>query len=329
MIQKLLARAVVLAGIIAAGAASAADHVTVQLGFIPNGLDACFYVGVQQGLYAASDLDVTILPGRGSIDTLSKLGTGVADVGEVSLDAFLAAKAESPVPATAVMSMISKPPDSILTTETTGIVALKDVVGRKIGTPTFTSSNLVWPLILKINGVDAASVTLIKTDPSTLPGMLATEKIDGIIGWATTAPNTGHVLASQGKTLKVIPWAASGYEGYSQSIVASDKTLAERPDVVRRFAKATRAAMIKTYENTTLAAENMKTMIPQGDVSVFKDQIEASKPYMFNEFTDRYGLGALGREHVQKTWGWVSRVNNYPPDKLDPMKFVNATFLGS
>ena len=50
---------------------------------------------------------------------------------------------------------------------------------------------------------------------------------------------------------------------------------------------------------------------------------------MFNEITDRYGLGSLAPAQVQKTWEWVSKANNYPLDKLDPMSAVTAKFVGS
>jgi NitT/TauT family transport system substrate-binding protein len=318
-----------MAWLIAASPASAADRVMFQLGFLPNGLDACYYVGVQEGLYKAEGLDVTIMHGKGATDTLAKVGTGVADLGEVTLDAFLAAKAEGAVPATAVMSMLTKPPDSILTISTSGITTLKDLVGKKVATSPFTSSNLVWPVILKLNGIEPASVTLIKSDANTLPGMLATGQVDAIIGWATTSANSAHVLATQGKSMTLIPWSQSGLEGYSQAVVASDKVVAERTDVIRRFVKVSIAAMKMVYVDTDRAAAAMKAGVPQGELSVFKAQIETTRAFMFNEITDRYGLGALAPAHVQKTWEWVSKANNYPIDKIDPMTAVTAKFAGS
>jgi NitT/TauT family transport system substrate-binding protein len=327
--RPVIALTAAMAWLVAASPAGAADRVMFQLGFLPNGLDACYYLGVQQGLYKAADLDVTILHGRGATDTLAKVGTGVADLGEVTLDAFLAAKAEGPVPVTAVMSMLTKPPDSILTTTTSGIVTLKDLVGRKVATSPFTSSNLVWPVILKLNGIDPASVTLIKSDANTLPGMLATGQVDAIIGWATTSANSGHVLASQGKTMKLIPWSESGHEGYSQAVVASDKMLAERPDVARRFIKVSLNAMKLVYEDTARAADAMKAGVPQGELSVFKSQIETTRAFMFNEISERDGLGAFTPGQVKKTWDWVSRANNYPADKIDPMTVVTTKFVSN
>ena len=254
MLSKLLSGIVCVVCLVAAAGASAADKVTFNLGFLPNGANALLYVGIHQGLFAAENLDVTILPGRGATDTLTKVATGVADLGEVSFEAFLAAKAESQVPVKAVMPYFTRPPDSLVTTTATGIATLKDVVGRTVATSPFAASNLVWPVLLKQNGIDPASVTLIKADPNTFAGMLATGRVDAVISWATTTAMYIPVLTAAGKTIKIIPWSGSGYEGYSQTYVASDRMITSRPDVLRRFLKVVRQAIYVVNENPVAAA---------------------------------------------------------------------------
>jgi NitT/TauT family transport system substrate-binding protein len=326
MIRTLIAASACLC-LVGAGPATAAEKVVYQLGFFPQGSNANVYVALQKGLFAAENLDVTILTGRGATDTMTKVATGVADIGEVTFDVFLAANAEQAIPVKAVMPEFTRPPDALLTTTTSGITSLKDVGGRKIATPPFTSSNLIWPVILKQNGVDPASVTLIKSDPSTLAGMLATGQVDGIIVWSNGAAAIAPALTAAGKELKVIPWSGSGYEGYSQSIVASSKMIAERPEVVRRFLKVMRQTIVLVYENPGDAAETMKLALPQSDVATMRAQIDASKPHFLNENTERDGLGVYAPERVRKSWEWVSKANNYPLDKMDPMSVVDGRFV--
>ena len=121
----------------------------------------------------------------------------------------------------------------------------------------------------------------------------------------------------------------SGYEGYSQSLVASSKVLAARGDVIRRFIAATRKAMMTAYDNPAQSAAAMKAAISQGDVEVFRAQIETTRAFSFNEFTEPGGLGGFVPAHVRKTWEWVARANGYPLDKLDPMSAVDTSFSGS
>jgi len=312
-----------------APAANAADALSFQLGWLPGGDRAPAYLALQRGLFAAENLDVKILPGRGSTDTITKLATGVVDVGEAGFDAFLAAKAEGTVPVTAVMPFFTKPPDALLTTSATGIASLKDIGGRSVATSPFTSSNLTWPVILKLNDVDPAQVKFIKADAGALGGMLAAGQVDAVIMWTTSAPPVTTMVAAAGKQLKILPWSDYGMAGYSQTIIASDKTLAERPDAIRRFVKVMRDAIRLTKADPMAAAEAVKVAVPQADLAALKAQVEVSVPLMMNEITARDGLGTFSPDLVRKTWEWVAKANNYPADKLDPMSVVSTKYAGS
>jgi NitT/TauT family transport system substrate-binding protein len=117
---------------------------------LPAGGKAVPYFGVQAGLFAAEGLDVTIQSGRGSSDVVTKLGTGAADMGTGGLAALLQARPEAPVPVKAIMSIYTVQPDALFTTPDSRISNVKDVAGKTIATATFSSSNVVWPLLLKV-----------------------------------------------------------------------------------------------------------------------------------------------------------------------------------
>jgi NitT/TauT family transport system substrate-binding protein len=326
MIRTLLA-AVAAALALSAGHTVAADKVNYQLGFLPQGSNANVYLAVSKGLFAAENLEVTIMTGRGGSDTITKVSTGVADIGEVPLDLFLSSNVETVIPAKSVMVEFTRPPDSLVTTTTSGIGSLKDVAGKKIGTPTFTSSNLLWPVILKQNGVDPESVKLIKTEPASLYGMLATGQVDGIIIWATGASQAVGPLTAVGKTIKVIPWANSGYEGYGQTLIASNKMIAERPEVLKRFLKVMKQSLQMVYDNPQQGADAIKSMVPQGDAAVYRAQIDAAQPYFFNEHTKRDGLGVFNPARVKSSWEFVAKGSNYSLNKMDPMSVINGKFI--
>jgi NitT/TauT family transport system substrate-binding protein len=322
-----VARILAMVWLVAATDAGAGDKIVYQLGFLPQGGNANVYVALQKGLFAAENLDVEVLTGRGATDSMTKVATGVADLGEVTFDIYLAANAQGPVPVKAVMPEFTRPPDALLTTTDSGITTLNDVGGRKVATSPFTSSNLVWPVILKHNGVDPSSVTLIKAEPSTLAGMLATNKVDAIINWATGAPAVVPALTAVGKELRVLPWSGSGYEGYSQTVVASSKIIAERPAAVGRFLKVMRQSLQLVYTDPAQAAEIMMKLLPQADLVTLRAQIDACQPYFLNEITRRDGLGVFNAERVKKSWEWVAAVNNYPLSKIDPMSVIDARFV--
>ena len=330
MTKKLLAlfASAVLALLTSVSApAIAAEKVVFMIDWLPAGDKAVPYLGVQDGLFAAEGLEVTIQSGRGSSDVVTKLGTGAADMGTGGLAALLQARAQTPVAVKAIASIYTLQPDAIFTTEGSGISALKDVEGKTVATATFSSSNVSWPLVLKANGIDAAKVDLLKADPGALAPMLAAGKVAATINWVTVAPAFAKPLAETGKKLKVIAWSDYGFDGYGLSVFASEKILTERPETVKKFMRAYMKATAKAVADPMAAAMALKAMVPEVDPEVARAQFASSIPLIVNEISKKDGEGAFEKALLAKTWKWTAEAQNMPLDKLDPETAVDRSFL--
>jgi len=306
--------------------ASAAEKVVFLISWLPGGDESIPYVGVSKGLFAAEGLDVTVQVGRGATEVVTKLATGAADIGEGGLAGLLQAKARGDVPVKALLSVFSKQPDAIFTTEGSGIRSLKDLTGRKVATATFTSSNVFWPLVLKNNDVDVSKVDLLKVDPGVLAPMLATGKVDATINWTTVGPLFEKALADSGRKLVVIPWSGFGFDGYGLSVFASEKMLKERPEVVRKFLRAYLKAAEMAVSDPKIAAASLKAIVPEVDLDVATKQFAATVPLTVNEISKKNGLGTFDKALLAKTWEWTAKSQNIPLDKLDPESVVDRSF---
>jgi NitT/TauT family transport system substrate-binding protein len=315
--------AVVVWALLAAGPAIAVEKIIFQFGWLPGGDRAAYYLASHAGLFSAEGLEVQLLAGKGSTDALTKIATGVAEMGEGGLDALLTAKLQNEVPVTAVMPVYTKAPDALVTTTASGIRTLKDVAGKTVATSPFTSSNGPWPFLLELNGVDPAAVNLIKADPGALGPMLATGRVDAIIQYVTNAPATGAILQEAGKTIHVIPWSDYGLSGYSSSIFVSNKLLATRRDTVVRLTRALKKAEQMMRDDPDRAAAALKAMIPELDLATNKALVLSTLPLIFNENTQKDGLGAFSPAIVKTTWEWVAKAQKAPADKLDPMASID------
>ena len=324
--RPLLASLVMAFGVTAA---HAADSLTVQLDWLPGGDKAFIYAGVQQGFFKAEGLEVKIVPGRGSSDAVTKIASGAADVGFGGISALMMAAAESksPVPVKAVMSLYSKQPDALFTRADSKIKTLKDMEGRTVAMPTFSSSNALWPVVLQKNGVDPAKIKVIKTDPATLAPMLAHGRVDATINWVTVAPAFQAVLKQANKDLAVLPWTQFGLDGYGWSALASDKTIKDRPDVLMRYLRALSKSLAFSIEQPQKAAEALKAQVPEADVAVVKAEFESSIPLLKNEISQREGMGAYDAKLLAATWGWVAKSMNYDIAKINPEQLVDRNFL--
>ena len=309
------------------GVAQAADKLTIQLDWLPGGDKSFVYAGVQQGFFKDEGLEVKIVPGRGSADAVTKVASGSADVGFGGISALMMAAAEGRIPVKAVMSLYSKQPDALFTRTESKIKSLKDMEGKTVAMPTFSSSNALWPIVLQKNGVDASKIKIIKSDPATLAPMLAQGRVDATINWVTVAPAFGAVLKQAGKELSALPWTQFGLDGYGWSVMASDKTIKERPEVLKRYVRALGKSLEFSIQNPSKAAESLKAMVPEADVAVVKAEFEASIPLIRNEISQRDGLGKFEPKMLASTWGWVAQSMNYDLKKVDPETLVDRSFL--
>lgn len=312
-----------------ASAAHAADSLTIQLDWLPGGDKAFVYAGVQQGFFKAEGLDVKIVPGRGSSDAVTKIASGAADVGFGGISALMMAAAESksPVPVKAVMSLYSNQPDALFTRADSHIKSLKDMEGKTVAMPTFSSSNALWPVVLQKNGVDPAKIKVIKTDPATLAPMLAQGRVDATINWVTVAPAFSAVLKQANKELTVLPWTQFGLDGYGWSAFASDKTIKDRPEVLKRYLRALSKSLAFSIEQPQKAAEALKAQVPEADVAVIKAEFESSIPLLKNDVSQRHGMGSFDAKLLGATWGWVAQSMNYDLSKVNPEQLVDRSFL--
>ena len=308
-------------------ASHAADKVIFQLDWVPGGDKSAIYAAVKQGFFAAEGLDVTLQSGRGSSDAITKLASGTADVGVAGIAALMTAVAESNAPVKAVMSIYSKGPDAIFTVKGSGVNTLKDVTGKTVATATFSSSNALWPVMQQNLSIDPAQVKLLKVDPSTLAPLLAQGKVDATINWITVAPLFERVLKQAGKELVVLPWSSQGLEGYGWSVMASDKFIKERPDVLARVLKVLRKSFDYALNNPDAAAADLKAMVPEMDVKMSADEMRSSLPLIRNEISSKDGMGVFEPKRLETTWTWVAKSMNYPMNKINPESLVDRRFL--
>ncbi|EHY76098.1 hypothetical protein PstZobell_01517 [Stutzerimonas stutzeri ATCC 14405 = CCUG 16156] len=304
--------------------ALAADKVRWLNDWLPAGDKAAIYLGVEQGLFAAEGIEVEIASARGGSDVVTKLATNSADFGSAGLASLLQAKAQGEVPVVAVAPIYNKQPDAFFTTEGSGINSFKDIVGKTVATPTFSASNVVWPLLLERNGIDPTSVKLLKLDPGALAPMLATGKVDATINWLTVAPGFVRALGEADKTLKTIPWSEYGFEGYGLSLVASQRFVQRNPEVAKKFVKAYQQAQKNAIADPAAAAAALKKMVAEVDEQQAEEQFAASVPLMQNEISAAEGTG-FDAKRLATTWEWVAKAQGMQIDALDPASAIDTS----
>lgn len=305
----------------------AADEVTYQLDWLPGGDKSPIYVCVQEGFCADAGISVSIEPGRGSSEAITKIATGASDIGSAGLGALMAAKATESVPVTAVMSVFNTGPHAFYTTADTGISAITDVNGKKIATSPFTASNVYLPLVLADNGMSETDIELTKADPSALGPLLMTGQTEAIIAWLTDVSRYTSQAKDAGKEIVILPWADAGLVLYSASLVANDTFLTDRPEVAKRFIAAMKKSIEFAQANPDKAGAAVSAMVPELSADdVTSSWLDASK-LVFNEVTEKDGLGVFESERLTATWERVAAAQGLDVASLDPDNVVDRSFI--
>lgn len=316
--------------VLAAGAtvatAEAADKVVYQLDWLPGGDKAPIYVCIEKGFCAEAGLEVSIESGRGSSEAITKMATGASDIGSAGLGSVMAATATEDVPVTAVMSIFNKGPHAFYTLKGNGIETFEDVKGKTIATSPFTESNVYLPLVLADLGMSESDITLTKADPGALGPMLMTGATDAIIAWLTDLSRYTGQAEQAGKEIVVLPWETAGLDLYSAALVASNTFLEERPDVAKRFITAYKKSVEFSRDNPQEAAEAVAEMVPELQVENVKGSLHDALVLIFNEVTEKDGLGAFEPERLKATWERVAKAQGLDPAALDPETVVDRSF---
>jgi len=127
---KTILGAVALSGL--AGAATAADEVTLQLKWVTQAQFAGYYVALEQGFYAAEDLDVTIKPGGPDIAPTQVLAGGGADVTVEWMPAALAAR-EKGLPMVNIAQPFKSSGMMLTCRKDAGVATTDDFAGKTLG----------------------------------------------------------------------------------------------------------------------------------------------------------------------------------------------------
>ncbi|MYZ49644.1 ABC transporter substrate-binding protein [Rhizobiales bacterium L72] len=287
----MLALAVIAATIVSARAAEV--NFITDFGF--NGRHAYYYVALDKGYYKDEGLDVTILRGQGSADAIKKVASGAATLGFADAGSLVLARGNDGVPVKLVAIVYAQPPQAVFALAGGDIKSPKDLEGKTIADTAFSANRLLFPAYAKAVGVDPDKVSWVTADGAALPTMLATGRVEAIGQFTVGEPLLAAVTAP--KTL-----VRFGYKDalsyYGNGIIATDATIAENPDLVKAFVRATLKGMRDAFADPAAAGAIMAKYQKQVDPAVAEGETK-----LVAELAEVPGrpLGAIDPERVANT----------------------------
>jgi len=162
-------------------AAKPQTRVSFRLDWKPGGQHAPFYLGKERGFYAVEGIDLTIISGSGSSDSIKQLGAGAVDLALV--DALVLVQgAEQKVPVKAVAAYYQRTPIVLISPKTKPLTDPQQLTrGAKIGSKRASATSQGLTALLAVNKIDPKSVNLVDIGFGVQP--LLVGQVDALMGF--------------------------------------------------------------------------------------------------------------------------------------------------
>jgi NitT/TauT family transport system substrate-binding protein len=230
--RRMLIPAVIAAGLAALAnvdKAAALDQVTLGTDWQAEAEHGGYYQAVASGIYRKYGIEVTLRPGGPQVNHAQLLAAGRIDFGIVS-NSFLPMNfVKEQVPMVAVAAFFQKDPTVLIAHQDAG-----DGLSSLKGKPMMLSadSRVGWWLFLKAR-FGYSDDQIRPYNFNVAPFLANPQAVQQ--GYLTSEP---FLIEQAGGKPKVFLLADSGYASYGSVLETSAKLIAQNPDLVQRFVKA-------------------------------------------------------------------------------------------
>ncbi|MDM9650955.1 ABC transporter substrate-binding protein [Pseudomonas wenzhouensis] len=291
-----------LAGLIASVQAAELTPLKFTLDWRFEGPSAPFLLAAQKGYFAEEGLNVTIDAGNGSAGAVTRVATGAYEIGFADFNALIEYSANNPqTPIKAVYMVYNNTPAAAFALKSSGIATPADLKGKTLAAPVFDAGRKAWPAFARHNGLAMDDVTWKSVDPAIRETMLARGQVDAITGFYFTSLLNLQARGVKAEDIVSLQYPQYGVELYGNAIIASDKLLSEKPELVKGFLRAFNKALLETLADPQAAVAHVLKQDP-----LTKPELELSRLQLAlqaNVVTDEVreiGLGAVKAERLQR-----------------------------
>lgn len=249
------------------------ETIHLPVGYIPNIQFAPLYVAIDKGYFKSSGLDVS-LDYSMETDNVALVGANQLPFAVVSGEQVLLGRGQG-LPVVYVMSWYQKFPVGIVSKSSEKISKPEDLKGKKIGLPgLYGASYIGLRALLSAGDLTEKDVTLDSIGYNQVEALTAGQEQAAVIYVANEPIQLKHqgLDVSVLKTADYLPLVANG-------LITNEKTLKERPELVKKVVEAilkgikdTVANPDEAYEISAKYVENLKN----ADTEVQKQILAAS-----------------------------------------------------
>ncbi|RPJ23779.1 MAG: myristoyl transferase [Chloroflexi bacterium] len=234
----------------------ALTKITLPMGYIPNIQFAPVYIAIEKGYFREAGIEIE-LDYKFETDGVALVGAGELPFAVVSGEQVLLARAQG-LPVVYVAAWYQQYPVSVVAKSELGILIPQDLKGRKIGLPGLFGANYVGLRALLSEAKMSESDVTLDSIGFNQVDLLAAGEQDVIVGYTANEP-----IQLRARGIPVTEIRVSDYvQLASNGILASEKVVAENPELVRAFVGAFLKGLADTIADPDDTFELSASYIP-------------------------------------------------------------------
>jgi NitT/TauT family transport system substrate-binding protein len=294
----LAAIAAVIVGVVSTGPALAQeqDKVSLRLNWYLGGLHVPFYYGKERGFFKDEGIDLTINEGRGSANTVQVVAAGsdtfgMADSSSVITTAVKGADVKS------VMSLLNSTGFAVISLASTGIKTPKDLEGKSLAVSPGDPLGQLFRALAAHNKLDMSKISFVQVDPAAKVVAVLEKRADALLGGAD---DQFFLIKYRGQEPAALRYADHGANIVGMTILTTGDTIKNKPQLVRRFVRASVRSWEEAKKNPEAAVEAALKVKPDLNKQSTLDQLKVDIELLDSPNTrGRIGVGA--REDWEQT----------------------------
>jgi NitT/TauT family transport system substrate-binding protein len=304
MFHKRLSAGLLAFGLMTAAPAFAADDVKVQLDWVVRGDHAMFFVAKDKGYFAEQGINITeIRKGTGTPDALRLVANGNADFGFGDLPTLAVSRAQG-LPVVAIAATNQQSPLAMISLKKTKeLKTPADLKGMNIGIHPAGSTYVFFKALLAANKMREGDVTESTVSPP-YEAYLLLGRVQAVPGYVDAEVPELEAKAGGKGSLSIMMGSDFGYNVYGSGVFASENTVKQKPDLVKRFMAAYMHAFKDTIADPKAAVALTVKANPEyaGKEDVLEEQLQADIDTTFTSAdTKANGLGTMTDAKWQST----------------------------
>jgi NitT/TauT family transport system substrate-binding protein len=229
--------------------------ISLPMGFTADPQYAPFYVADNKGYFAEEGFELEF-DYSFETDGVALVGAGELPFAIVSGEQVLLARAQA-LPVVYFLEWFQRFPIAVISKAGSGIESPQDLAGRDVGLPAFFGASYVgYAGLLSANGLSLEQVGASEIG-FTQVETLKSDQVEAVVGYANNEPLQ---LEAQGEEIDVI-YVADYVDMVANGIITNEETIANNPDMVEAFARATLRGLADTLADPAESYEISKKYV--------------------------------------------------------------------